>query len=340
MTQTRLASRTSEGQAELYNTVKAMAVRFDFKPGERINEVELARRLNVSRTPLREVLNQLMVEGFLTRAVNRGFIARLLDAKQIHSLYEYRAVLESGIVRAACERASDAELAELRAFVERSRDVPEDSEATRLLELDEAFHLMLARYSRNEEFVRALESVNARIHFVRWIDMQQGRRAHTQAEHMRIVQALERRDIEALPAMMGAHIGRRLDQITDVIRTGFPTSTCGTRPTPRRQRRPTPQQGNTDDPYVVQTRAGHGLRGGGDRRPGDGGRRGGRRAAVDPGGAVSAGRQHRYPGAHPAAAPVAGTGRARGRGRKSTGRRQSDRHGLRGRPNPMATRCW
>ena len=89
------------------------------------------------------------------------------------------------------------------AFVERSRDVPEDSEATRLLELDEAFHLMLARYSRNEEFVRALESVNARIHFVRWIDMQQGRRAHTQAEHMRIVQALERRDIEALPAMMG-----------------------------------------------------------------------------------------------------------------------------------------
>lgn len=221
MTQTRLASRTSEGQAELYNTVKAMAVRFDFKPGERINEVELARRLNVSRTPLREVLNQLMVEGFLTRAVNRGFIARLLDAKQIHSLYEYRAVLESGIVRAACERASDAELAELRAFVECSRDVPEDSEATRLLELDEAFHLMLARYSRNEEFVRALESVNARIHFVRWIDMQQGRRAHTQAEHMRIVQALERRDIEALPAMMGAHIGRRLDQITDVIRTGF-----------------------------------------------------------------------------------------------------------------------
>jgi len=105
MTQTpsaiRPAARTSAGQAELYGAVKAMAVRFDFKPGERINEVELARRLNVSRTPLREVLNQLMVEGFLTRSVNRGFIARLLDAKQIHSLYEYRAVLEAGIVRAS-----------------------------------------------------------------------------------------------------------------------------------------------------------------------------------------------------------------------------------------------
>jgi len=78
----RPAARTSAGQAELYGAVKAMAVRFDFKPGERINEVELARRLNVSRTPLREVLNQLMVEGFLTRSVNRGFIARLLDDSQ------------------------------------------------------------------------------------------------------------------------------------------------------------------------------------------------------------------------------------------------------------------
>jgi len=223
MMQSRPAARTSAGQAELYNAVKAMAVSFEFKPGERINEVDLARRLNVSRTPLREVLNQLMVEGFLTRSVNRGFIARLLDAKQIHSLYEYRAVLEAGIVRAACERATDEELAELRAFVERSRDEPDDSEATRLLALDEAFHLTLARLSRNEEFVRALESVNARIHFVRWIDMQQGRRSHTQGEHMRIVQALERRDVDALPDMMRGHIGRRLDQITDVIRTGFST---------------------------------------------------------------------------------------------------------------------
>ncbi|MNT48480.1 transcriptional regulator NanR [compost metagenome] len=132
-------------------------------------------------------------------------------------------MLEAGIVRAACERATDEELASLRAFVERSRDEPDDSDAARLLELDEAFHLALARCSRNDEFVRALESVNARIHFVRWIDMQQGRRGHTQGEHLRIVQALERRDVDALPALISAHIGRRLDQITDVIRTGFST---------------------------------------------------------------------------------------------------------------------
>jgi DNA-binding GntR family transcriptional regulator len=219
----RYAARTSAGLAELYDAVKAMAVQFEFKPGQRINEVELARRLNVSRTPLREVLNQLMVEGFVTRAVNRGFIGRPLDAKQIHSLYEFRSVLECGIVRAACERATDEQLDTLQAAVEASRDVPEDTEATRLLALDEQFHMSLAGLTGNQEFVRNLESVNARIHFVRWIDMRQGRRTHTQAEHLRIVQALRERDDALLQELMSRHIGRRLDQITDVIRTGFST---------------------------------------------------------------------------------------------------------------------
>ncbi|ANN76728.1 GntR family transcriptional regulator [Bordetella flabilis] len=219
----RYAARTSTGMAELYDAVKAMAVQFDFKPGQRINEVELARRLNVSRTPLREVLNQLMVEGFVTRSVNRGFIGRPLDAKQIHSLYEFRAVLECGIVRVACERATDAQLDTLLAAVEASRDVPEDSDATRLLALDEQFHLSLARLTGNDEFVRSLESINARIHFVRWIDMRQGRRSHTQAEHLCIVHALQARDDARLQELMSSHIGRRLDQITDVIRTGFST---------------------------------------------------------------------------------------------------------------------
>lgn len=219
----RYAPRTSAGLADLYDAAKAMAVRFDFKPGQRINEVDLARRLNVSRTPLREVLNQLMVEGFLTRSVNRGFVGRPLDAKQIHSLYEFRSVLECGIVKAACERATDTQLDDLLTLVQESRDTPDDIEATRLLALDEAFHVELARLSGNEEFVRSLEGVNARIHFVRWIDMRDGRRAHTQAEHLRIVEALRQRDESALQALMASHIARRLDQITDVIRTGFST---------------------------------------------------------------------------------------------------------------------
>ena len=126
-----------------------MAMTFAIRPGERVNEVELARSLNVSRTPLREALNRLMVEGFLTRAPNRGFIGRPLDAKQVFDLYELRRALEAGIVVIACERATDEELAELERFVKASKDRPEDANASSLLALDEQFHERVAQLTRN-----------------------------------------------------------------------------------------------------------------------------------------------------------------------------------------------
>ena len=60
--------RPADSAAQIYERLKSMAMTFAIRPGERVNEVELSKALNVSRTPLREALNRLMVEGFLTRA--------------------------------------------------------------------------------------------------------------------------------------------------------------------------------------------------------------------------------------------------------------------------------
>lgn len=205
----------------VYEQVKAMAVAYRLRPSERINEVELARQLGVSRTPLREALNRLAAEGFLVATVNRGYTMMPLDPQRVLTLYEYRAILEVGALRLACERASDAELAELHNFAQHSRDeVDDDAHALRVLSLDEQFHEGLARLSGNDEMVRALRSLNERIRFVRWIDMQ-GRRSGTQAEHLRIMEHLRRREADAAATLMQAHIARRLDQIRDMIRTGF-----------------------------------------------------------------------------------------------------------------------
>src|SRR5882672_10806283 len=114
------AVRPARGAEHIYERLKTMAITFAIRPDARVNEVELSKALNVSRTPLREALNRLMVEGFLTRAPNKGFIGRPLDAKQIYDLYELRAALETGIARLACERASDEDLAELEDFVKSS----------------------------------------------------------------------------------------------------------------------------------------------------------------------------------------------------------------------------
>ncbi|UFN48557.1 GntR family transcriptional regulator [Roseomonas sp. OT10] len=199
-----------------------MAVAYRLRPSERINEVELARQLGVSRTPLREALNRLAAEGFLAATANRGYTMLPLDPQRVLTLYDYRAILEVGALRLACERASDAELAELAAFAARSRDEPDDdAHSLRLLSLDERFHEELARLSRNDEVLRALRSLNERIRFIRWIDMQNGRRATTQREHLRILHHLRAREADAAAALLQSHIARRLDQISEMIRTGF-----------------------------------------------------------------------------------------------------------------------
>lgn len=198
-----------------------MAGTYRLPPERRINEVELARKLGVSRTPLREALGRLASEGFLVATMNKGYHVKALDPARILSLYEFRATVEVGCLQLVCERASDEELKELRAFALRSRDEPgEDVQAVRLLSLDEEFHERLATLSGNEEFVGALRLINERVRFVRWIDMQ-NRRSGTQDEHLAIVAHLQERAGTAAAALMRQHIHRRLDQITEVIRAGY-----------------------------------------------------------------------------------------------------------------------
>ena len=205
----------------IYDSVKSMAITYGFRPGERINEVDLARQLNVSRTPLREALNRLVTEGFLTTRMNKGFFARTLDPNEVFNLYEFRSSVEQAVVSIACERATEKELQALQKFVLASKDEKDDVLATKLLKLDEEFHEQLAQATHNDEFLRSIRGINARIHFVRWIDMQSGRRAHTQNEHLQIVQALKKRDADGAARLIRSHISRRLDQIVEVIRAGF-----------------------------------------------------------------------------------------------------------------------
>src|SRR5690606_33788368 len=97
--------------------IKAMVRTIRRRPGERVNELELARRLGVSRTAVREALNRIAAEGFLVATPNRGYTVRPLDAQQLMALYEYRATVELGVVRLVCARASDQALADLAASV-------------------------------------------------------------------------------------------------------------------------------------------------------------------------------------------------------------------------------
>lgn len=214
-------NRNSLSSVAIYDQLKAMLSNFDLKPGQRLNEIDLSKKLFVSKTPLREALNQLMVEGFLERTANKGFSCRQLGVPQIMDLYEYRIGLEIAIARLACARATDEEIMELEAAAKYDASMPESLDSSYLLELDEQFHMKLARLARNKEYFKALSNVNARIRYVRWIDMRDGRRPYTQSEHLAIVAAVKARDPDKVVALLEQHISRRQDQITEVVKLGF-----------------------------------------------------------------------------------------------------------------------
>jgi DNA-binding GntR family transcriptional regulator len=90
-----------------------------------------------------------------------------------------------------------------------------------LVKLDETFHESLLSTSNNAEMLRVLRNVNARIRFVRWIDMDRINRTKTQAEHRAVLLGVKARDEAKCVPILEKHIDRRLDQITSAIKEGY-----------------------------------------------------------------------------------------------------------------------
>ncbi|WP_135470835.1 GntR family transcriptional regulator [Crenalkalicoccus roseus] len=216
--------RPADTAARLYEVLRERVTAYRVPPGARLNEVEIARELGASRTPVREALNRLATEGLLSFEPNRGFRARELDTKEIFDLYEARRLLEVSGARLACERAPDASVEELRLFWEEveGRCPTTASAAAGLVAADEEFHERLIALSGNAELPRLLRGLNARIHFVRWVDLDRvGRREGTYVEHRAILDALSRRDGEGCARLLAAHIERRREDIVEVVREGI-----------------------------------------------------------------------------------------------------------------------
>lgn len=211
--QRRPASVDNVGSA-VYERLRVKAIGHDFLPGERLNEVELAREFGVSRTPLREALNRLTTEGFLRSIAGKGFFFRELDPKEIFDLYELRAAIEVAAVRLAVQRASDEDVNALARMVE-DASVQEYAEVADLIAADEAFHTRLIALAGNSEMSRVVYNINARIQFVRWINVDKLTKRATHEDHRAVMQALQQRDAEACASLLKKHISRRLDEIID-----------------------------------------------------------------------------------------------------------------------------
>ena len=213
-------SRRGGGVEHLHERLQEMAIDYKLKPGERLNERSLAKQLGVSRTPLREALSRLAAEGFFDFEPGRGFFCRALEPKQVMDLYGLRAALEHEAVSLAVDHATEQGLAELEDFLQQTGSAYDGRDSKELLKIDEYFHEKLPELADNREILRTLKNVNARIRFVRWIDMD-NRRSTTQNEHRQILQAIREQDKEVALERISRHIRMRLDQINANLKEGL-----------------------------------------------------------------------------------------------------------------------
>lgn len=194
-----------------YGTLKRDILDFRLAPGDRFTETEIADRLRVSRTPVREALFRLEREGYLEVRQRNGWLVKPLDFDTLDHFYELRSVLEIAAVRALCAPGQVPD--PLRALqplaqIWRVDSARYSSDGEWLADLDERFHTDLVAAAGNPEIARVHRAATERIRIVRRLDFTQPERiARTYAEHGAILEAILARDAGRATTLLQAHIG-------------------------------------------------------------------------------------------------------------------------------------
>jgi DNA-binding GntR family transcriptional regulator len=200
------AARKPSLAASVYLGIKREIFDFRLLPGDRFTESEIAGRLHVSRTPVREALYRLEREGYLQVQFRSGWSVRELDFRQFDDLYDLRIALESAAVQTLCERDEPPDLEALKSvWLVASNRRQRDGE--QVCALDEAFHSTLVAATGNREMMRCHQEVTDRIRLLRRLDFTEPARiVATYEEHAQILRAVLRGNAQRAVALLRKHI--------------------------------------------------------------------------------------------------------------------------------------
>lgn len=189
------------------------------RPGDRLLETELALRLGISRTPVREAIRRLEADGLVVHVPRVGAAVRRLDYSEINELYEMRAVLEATAARLAARAASDVELREMEAVNSEMQHELTDVES--LYDLNRQFHRVVLDAARNRYLSHSMNALQKTLLILGPSTMEETERAQQAvAEHGEVIAALRARDENAAEAAMRRHIEGAHRQRLRLIRLG------------------------------------------------------------------------------------------------------------------------
>jgi DNA-binding GntR family transcriptional regulator len=207
-----------------YDTLRSMILSGDVRPGERLGERELARRIQVSRTPLREALARLERDGLAVSKPGLGYFAPEFDPKVVQELYEFRDILEVSASRLAARRITEAGVRELKGIMEELAAF-ERKKKLSVDELHEEVHLglriheVIARESGNELISGALYQLYDRLRLLTWIDVLWfDTWSLTRQEHRDLVAAVIARKPNQAAKVAQRHVKRSKDDALHVVR--------------------------------------------------------------------------------------------------------------------------
>ena len=191
----------------VFETLREAILSGKLEPGERLMEIQLAEEMGVSRTPVREAIRKLELEGFVAMIPRKGAYVAGISQKDVTDVFEVRAALEALAAGLAAERATDEEIENLDRSLLAYSAQTNKQDIIGIVESDTDFHDLLYKCSRNERLQSMITLLREIIQRVRTVSLSQpGRSKDAVEEHRQIVDAIAERNVELAQHLAREHI--------------------------------------------------------------------------------------------------------------------------------------
>ena len=202
---------------QAYQRLRQKIFDFELMPGDRISENELARKVQLGRTPLRQALLRLSYDGFVESLPKVGWQVASIDFDKIDELYDFRVLIECDAVRRLCAaKTSPPVIAELEA-IWTNPPFGRTFDGIDVGVMDERFHQRLVSAAGNAEMLRVHSDITDRIRIVRRLDFTKRHRIDdTYREHALVLRAIARRRTAEAADILNAHIEQSKAEVRNI----------------------------------------------------------------------------------------------------------------------------
>lgn len=203
----------------VFNSIRKAILMGELKPGERLMEIALAERMGVSRTPIREAMRKLELEGLVVMIPRKGAQVAHLTESDLNDVLEVRIALEKLAIEKACFRMTDAEYIELLSASEDFERLIPTGSLEELAQADEDFHEAIYRAAGNKRLLQVLHNLREQIYRYRIEYLKEERsRELLVKEHHEMTNAIKSRDVAKAQELSFAHLENQRKAILHSIR--------------------------------------------------------------------------------------------------------------------------